>query len=44
MITCSQGVFLDNQAVYSAYRKFDASSEIRFDSTPGEADGVPPPR
>lgn len=39
MVTCSSGVFIDNQAVYSAYRKFDASSEIRFDTAMEE---VPP--
>jgi hypothetical protein len=44
MITCSRGVFIDNQAVYSAYRKFDASSEIRFDSAPGEGEASPSPR
>jgi hypothetical protein len=44
MITCSGGVFIDNQAVYSAYRKFDASSEIRFDSPPEGGESAPTPR
>lgn len=42
MITCSGGVFIDNRAVYSAYRKFEASSEIRFDTAHEGAELAPP--
>jgi hypothetical protein len=37
MLAYVKGIFLLNTAVYRDYRKFDASSDIRFDA----AEGIP---